>query len=259
LHIQMDGRDAVPFVGQGLSAHVVEQVIRSVEQEGEQIKEKAQSHFNTWVKDYKIDIKEESFCPLTKSTDNQNVSAHWLDCEGRASEVVPCHGRLSDLVVLSRSGDDQDTQAPLIIEAALLETGRPIMVMPPQKSPSCGSNMCIFWNGSLESARALSAATAFLPHAEKITVLAAPNVDSLGDDAAGVCDYLEWYGLKADLVTINCQSTEVGAKLVAHVNEIGADLFVMGAYSHSKIRQLILGSVTQHILTELSVPLLFTH
>ncbi len=259
LHVVMDGRDAVPFVGQGLSAHVVEQIIRSVEDEAKEARANAQETFKQWTKDKGVQVVKPDATPLTDKTLGQSVSISWHEISGQAQSIIPMVGRLSDMILLPQPTHDSEKDDHLMAETALLEAGGPIMFVPSTKKDTFAKNIALFWNGSIESSRALDAIRPFIPHAEHVYLITAPEVDNLGEDADTVINYLAWHKIKASVVKVKCDRDEVGDTLIKKAEELNVDMIAMGAYSHSRLRQMILGSVTRTVLYNTKIPTLFVH
>ncbi len=130
------------------------------------------------------------------------------------------------------------------------------MVTPKAVPATIGSRVCVAWNGTAESAAAVAGAMPWLERAEAVRVLYADEYQRRGPEAAGLLDYLAWHGVKADSAQFKPLNNSVGAGLLAASAEFGADLQVMGAYSHSRLRQLILGGVTRHVLEHANITLL---
>ena len=115
------------------------------------------------------------------------------------------------------------------------------------------------WNGSTETARAMALALPFLIRAERVIVLAVEGVMVPGPSAAEVARHLEANGVKAEAREAAAGGRGGGAAILAEAAELGADLLVKGAYTHSRLRQMIFGGATSHILAEAELPVLMAH
>ncbi len=185
------------------------------------------------------------------------VSAAWHEVIGKESLVVALRGRLADLTVLQRPDDGADNAA--LVEAALMDTGKPVLLLPPQSGESIGRNIVIAWNGSTVAAKAVAAARHFMITGDKVTVLA-PKLDRIGYvPAADRIEHLGWHGVEAKAQSFDPQSGSTGRILLKEARDLGADLLVMGGFGTSMTRELILGGVTRHMLAEAELPLFMVH
>ena len=135
-----------------------------------------------------------------------------------------------------------------------------MLVAPPGGTDDFGKHIAISWNGSAQAARAVGSALEMITRAEKVTVLTAESARTSAARAPELVAYLEWHRIAPDTRTFSIEGRQPGgADLLAECVRIGADLLVMGAYTHSRVRQLILGGVTRHVLEEAEIPLFMAH
>jgi nucleotide-binding universal stress UspA family protein len=131
------------------------------------------------------------------------------------------------------------------------------VLIAPQTAPSTiGNHVCIGWNGTAESASAVMTAMPWLKRAQSIRILWSEDYQRRGPLAADLAQYLAAHHLSADRAAFRSMNNAVGAGLLSAANEFACDLLVMGAYSHSRLRQSILGGVTRHALEHAAVPLM---
>ncbi len=194
-----------------------------------------------------------------RAADASGASVAWLKEHGREDEVIAWRGRLSDLIVVGRPGDSDDVLTPMVLNAAIFETGRPVMVVPPKSKSLTRKRVAISWNGSQQSARAVSSAIKILEQAEAVMVLTADSFRTSGARGPELAAYLEWHGIKPDTKIFEAPAGSVGPKLLQECTSFGADLLVTGAYTHSRMRQFILGGVTKHVLGHAQIPMLMAH
>ena len=119
-----------------------------------------------------------------------------------------------------------------------------------------GTRVCVAWNGTAESAAAVQAALPWLQRAEAVRILSADEYQRAGPLAPDLANYLALHGVEAELGRFRPLDREVGAGMLAAAREFRADLLTMGAYSHSRLRQLILGGVTRHVLEYADLPVI---
>jgi len=138
----------------------------------------------------------------------------------------------------------------------LFDSGRPVLIAPQIAPANIGTRVCIAWNGTAEAAAAVLAALPWLQRANAVRVLGADDYQRRGPAADELIPYLALHGIDAEAARFRSLNNSVGAGLLGAVREFGADLLTMGAYSHSRLRQLILGGVTRHVLEHASLPVL---
>lgn len=181
-------------------------------------------------------------------------NASWLESDD-TDAVAQC-GRLSDLTVIAR--DSENGTVSNALEAALFRTGKPVLLAPPTPPRDLFSTAVVAWNDSPEAARAVSLALPLLREMGRIVVYSAgeerrrPGADALRQ-------FLAWHGIEATGMDITKSSGAVGADLQAEAHRLGAGLVVMGAYTHSRLRQLVFGGVTHHVLHHADLPILLAH
>ncbi|ACL56305.1 universal stress protein [Methylobacterium nodulans] len=168
-------------------------------------------------------------------------------------------GRLSDLILVDRP-DWSDPFAAVAFDTAVFATGRPTLVVPPAPPPADPlRKVLIAWNDSLEGARAVAQAMPLLQAAGAVAIFCAPRRDETRSAASDLAAYLARHGIAAEVLAAPDPSRAVGAALLETASAVGANLIVMGAYTHSRVRQFFLGGVTRHVLDHADVPVLMAH
>ena len=249
LHVRPDPRDAIPLVGEGMSGAMIEELITITEEEGASRAATARAMFD--------EIREAADIPIAGKPSSAELSAAWLEETGREDETTVRRGRLADLVVVGRPTVQAEAPSRMTFNAALFETGRPVLVAPLQAVQSIGRTIAIAWSGSAEASRAVAAALPFIGKAEASVILSIADDDAAGTAGVELADYLAWHGLAAGCHTVAGEGVAVGEALLKAC--AGVDLLVMGAYTHSRLRQLILGGTTRHVLEHAAIPLLMAH
>jgi nucleotide-binding universal stress UspA family protein len=184
--------------------------------------------------------------------------------DGVTEDAVVRYGHASDLVVVGQSDESagRDTTVHGLAGHVLMEVGRPVLVVPSAGEFSgVPKNIVVAWDGSREAAVALHASLPALRGA-RVTLLSLRHPRD-GDDAQrllmhDMIQFLLRHGVQA---RAESEVTEIGIAdaLLSRVSDLGADLLVMGAYSHSRLRERILGGVTRQILAQMTVPVLMAH
>ncbi|NNM75212.1 universal stress protein [Enterovirga aerilata] len=169
------------------------------------------------------------------------------------------HARIFDLVVLGRpvSGKAQPSMASL--EAVLFESGRPLLIAPPTPPTSLGETVVIAWNGSTETARTVAFAAPFLREAKRIIVLMVEGWSVPGPSGEQLASALRRCGLDVETVMAAREHRNDGETILARAQALGADLLVKGAYTQSRLRQMIFGGATAHILAHAAIPVLMAN
>ena len=119
-----------------------------------------------------------------------------------------------------------------------------------------GAHIAIAWEASPEAARTIAVSIQALTEAEKVTILAPKLPQPLPLEPADLVARLLWHGVNADIHEFDTQASDLGAAFLAHSAAVGADMLVKGAYSQSRLRQMVLGGRTRHILNHTTVPTL---
>ena len=156
---------------------------------------------------------------------------------------------------MERAADDSPARETL--EAALLDTGRPVLILPPGVSGTIGSKVALGWNGSVVAANAVVAARHFMAGADEVVILSSPDGSSA--TAEDLVDELAWHGIASEAHRFDRGSRRIGTALLAEAKALDADLLVLGGYGTSRTRSMLLGSVTRYMLAEADLPVLMVH
>jgi nucleotide-binding universal stress UspA family protein len=191
------------------------------------------------------------------------LAGEWRLVEGMLGPQVGTQGRYADLVVVGQAAPEGPADN-VHIEAALFDTGRPVLVVPyAGHAGSIGRRALIAWNSSREAARAVHDALPLLAGAEAVTVVTI-NPES-GPDAHGevpgadIARHLARHGLPVTVRRVAGSGISAGELLLNEVSDLGADLVVMGAFGHSRLREFVLGGATRTMLQQMTVPVLMAH
>lgn len=168
--------------------------------------------------------------------------------------------RLQDVTVLD-AGDEALADNRYVIEEALFNSGRPVIVVPKTGGAAEPQRIAIAWDGSARSARAVGDALPLLQAAQSVTVVVVGGEKDLSASApgAGLIDYLQRHGVKGELIKLEAVRGDVAETLRQHVRDNTVELVVMGAFVHSRFRQAVLGGVTRSLLQNSPVPLFLAH
>jgi nucleotide-binding universal stress UspA family protein len=185
--------------------------------------------------------------------------SNWLATAPSGSDFVGSYGRIFDLIVLARPGEEWQSPSMVTLESALFESGRPVLIAPPVSPRSIGTNILIAWNRSTEQARATAFAMPLLRLAERVTILTVEGATVAGPSGVELARMLKANGIAAEPVTVTAGKVSAGEILLKKAEEFGADLIVKGAYTQSRLRQMIFGGTTRHVLAHAKLPVLMAH
>jgi nucleotide-binding universal stress UspA family protein len=249
LHVRVDSRDVAPLAGEGLSGAMIEEMMSATEKESAERAGAVRALFDRFVTANDIRVTGARY-------GSDHATASFASVVGREDDLVAQLARLADLTVVPHPEAGEDTSSTDALHAVLFDSGRPVLVAPHHSPASIGTRICIGWNGTAESASAVLSVLPWAQRAQAVRVLTSEEYQRRGPAAADLVNYLALHGIQAETATFRPVDREVGAGLLAAAREFGADLIAMGAYSHSRLRQLILGGVTRHVLEYSDVPVM---
>ena len=183
--------------------------------------------------------------------------AVWQEKVGSPDKLLSNMGPVSDLIIVSRPPAKGEKVARLFMLAALLNSSRPVLVLPQTGVPVIGKRISIAWNQSAEAAQAIAAAMPLLQLAEHVSIIICGSEREVGPKSTQLATYLRFWGIKTERIRAH-GSDDARAIIKAH-KETRSDLLVMGAYSRSRLRQRIFGGVTEFMLYQANIPVLMLH
>jgi nucleotide-binding universal stress UspA family protein len=225
----------VPYLG----ADVLVDVPLPTEELGEEAK-KARQIFVSFMQEHEVPQS-------TKTT--EGLSFGWLNHIANNVNFIGSYSRVFDVTVMKRPD-----------EAGLFESGRPILLAPPSSPKQLATNVMIAWNRSTEQARATALALPLLHKADRITVLTVrEGAEVPGPSAEQLIQYLNRNGIVAELMTVELEGKSRGEAILATASSLNCDLLIKGAYTQSRLRQIIFGGTTRHIMKNAALPVLFAN
>jgi nucleotide-binding universal stress UspA family protein len=252
LHVRVDSRDVAPLAGEGLSGAMIEEMMSATEKESNDRAHAVRTMFERFVTRHEVTVQE-AHAGLDHAT------ASFAAVTGREEDIVAQQARLADLTVVPHPDAGEDVSSSDALHAVLFDSGRPVLISPQKAPGSIGTRVCLAWNGTAESASSVIAAMPWMQKADGVAILSADGYQRRGPGAPELAAYLGLHGIRAEIHTFKSVGGSVGAGLLAAANDFGCDLLSMGAYSHSRLRQLILGGVTRDILRHMTLPVLLSH
>ncbi len=193
----------------------------------------------------------------------KDCSYSWAVVEGDHVELLAERATYADLAIVTQSqGDSLDDRVVLHVPDRLpLETPCPTLVLPHAFAPDAtiGRHVLIAWKNTREAGRAVRNAMPFLQAAEKVTVLTIDPPGHTLDSGRDLMVWLERHGVRSHHQANIHQGGDVGEVILTCARDVDADLLVMGAYGHSRLREMVLGGATRTVLGELALPALMSH
>jgi nucleotide-binding universal stress UspA family protein len=249
VHCRQRPQDMLPFAG-NVPSPLRQQVLASATSLADEEERRVKAMFENYCRRAELVVVERP-----RDAPRDRPSASWSETVGTQADVVAIRGRLADVIAVAqpdhRLGIGFNT-----FEAALLETGRLVLLCPPLPVTDIGRHVAVAWSGTVEAASAVAAAMPILVAADRVTVLSALTgaAIDLGPEALG--DHLASHGVAAEIGTFDARPTAVAQGLLAAARDAGADLLLMGAYGHSRRRELVMGGVTKYITDHADLPVL---
>ena len=245
LHIKIDPRSAAAFVGEGMTSTMIESVIEMAEKDGEERRRRARDLFKEISDRMGVPVIHD----ITDRPTADGASTRFVEKQGNSEDTIHSYGRLFDLIVICKQEGEEQINNSLLINAALRETGRPVLLLDKVMPKDVGLRVAFAWNGSVESARALSYSLPFLQSAEKVMLISA--VDDLDEDIHPLAVQ------RCEITDSNGKST--AESILAEAGKCNADILVMGAYTRSRLRRLFFGAVTEEVLSNCPIPVFMAH
>jgi nucleotide-binding universal stress UspA family protein len=183
--------------------------------------------------------------------------ALWSERKGTPDKVFSITGAVSDLIIVSRPIKEGKSKARQYMMSAILNSSRPVIILPQLQAPKIGKTISIAWNQSPQAIKAVAAAMPLLRLAKQVNIITCRPENKSGPKAKHLMKYLRAWGVKAKHVKSTGQN-DVQAILNGYM-ESQSDLLIMGGYSHNRFKQRIFGGVTEYILNKANIPVFMLH
>ena len=192
---------------------------------------------------------------IFRSVCDEGAKAVWQEVEGDRGDLLAEAARTTDLLI-ARHAKVGATEAPDVLDQLVTATGVPVLALPSVFSGDLGQTVLVAWNSSREATRAVHDALPLLREAKRVIL------DAVGDEAATTLEaaaaMLRRHGLAVQAAKLDELDGNAGEVLLAQAATHAADLLVMGAYGHARLRELVFGGATRHVLREATLPVLFS-
>jgi nucleotide-binding universal stress UspA family protein len=248
---EQPGLTEVVVAGEGLGVTPPD-LVETFQQQEKERAIRAHELFEAFMKEKGVPLKG-------GGAPQEHATAGWVEEEVPGRDLVGNRGRLFDLIVVGRPVRNSATPTMSLLEAALFETGRPILIAPPKPPSGLGKNVVVSWNGSYETPRCISFAMPLLRESEKVTVLQVEEGMVPGPTANDATIHLRRNGINAEALSVEAGRRTAGEAVLEEAEKLNADLLIKGAYTRSRIRQMIFGGITSYILDAAEMPVLMCH
>ncbi len=197
---------------------------------------------------------------VSASTSSLSGLSYGWRQEGLSEDAfMGAYGRVFDVTVLGRPDGASGHARLSTVEAALFETGRPVLIAPPTAPKTLGKTIVIAWNRSTETARAVLGSMPLLAKANRVVVLELENWGVPGPSGSELVRSLAMHGIPAEALIGSDPANRPGERILGESAALGCDLLVKGAYTQSRLRQMFFGGATSHILGNTTMPVLMAH
>jgi nucleotide-binding universal stress UspA family protein len=190
------------------------------------------------------------------------VGGEWVEERGDVNDVLTFHGRHDDMMILGQLDPRERTQraAHFIPESIVLGTGQPVIMVPFSGTfRVIGERILVAWNASAQASRAVRDALPFLTQAKEVTVLVVEQKAGVESTSENIIRHLKRHGVDAVLERMAADNVEIGDLVLSRAADKSVDLIVMGAYGHSRARELAFGGVSRQMFAQMTAPLLMSH
>jgi len=254
LHPRLDPYRVLAGFIDGVNGLAASDIVTGIRQDIERRRQTARATFNSWTTRHRLR-------PVEEGTKSPEASAAWRDYEGTYEGAMTLHGRLADFIVVAQpQGQAQPgsrAAQEAVVEAAIFDTGRPVLCVPTGFRELDPKSVAILWNGSLEAARAVGDAMPLLAACGSAVVVTAGQSD--GADPTDLVERLVQRGIEARTKRVGTLQDITPRALVETLNEGRFGLIVMGGYGHTRLREMVLGGLTRQMLAEAKIPVLLAH
>ena len=196
----------------------------------------------------------------SESKNHDHPFTHAFDASKTLGDYdIAYRARVFDITVLGRPGKAEGKPRIACAETVLFESGRPVLLAPPDPPSGLGDTIVVAWNQSMESARAAAYAMPLLKTARKVYILTIEAHNVQGPSAETLASKLALHGIPVEIVHKMGKNRAAGLAYLEDGASLGGDLMIKGAYTQSRLREMIFGGATAHILTKAKMPVLMAN
>ena len=253
LHVRVDVQATLTAMASADTGGGIDfgRILETLEQEVASRQKKAELAFRDFCERERLLVSAELSAALP--------SAEWRMETGDGPTWLAAHGRAADLVVVGRARDGEAV-AMDVLEAALMTTGRPVLIAPAKPRRELSGIVAIAWKDRPDAARAVAAAQPILKMADQVVILSVVE-DARTDEQS--CERLRhalaWHNPRTRVQCLTQGDRPAVDTMLAAAAAVSADLLVMGGYGHSRLREVMLGGFTRRVLSHADLPVLMAH
>lgn len=253
LHVRLDPVElAVAMSTEGSGGTLLEGVIDHLTRQADEVEAKARKRFAERCPTPGLSL-------ITSAAEVSGASAQFHVEIGQEARWMAAYGLTADLAVASRGVPGNEAAQRSILEALLLETGRPLLIPGlAAPSPDFADRVTIAWKPTAQAARAVAFAMPFLARARDVTVLTVTEEEGRWDDSHRVVEQFRWHGIRSRTERIAPGAQGAAATMLKAAAAKGG-LLVMGGYGHSRLREWVFGGFTQSVIDRAELPVLMAH
>ncbi len=243
IHAKPDPMTAIPYFGEGVGADIIHDLSEKAEQENNKFAEETKAWFSHYFSSRGLD-------------DSQ---WRWVEKLGFYSEVLGASARVADLSIVPQPTDHAPDDVNSFLVEALYQSGKAALMVPTGYHAQSLNNIMIAWNGTMECARAVTAALPLLARAQSVKVVSVEEVGGHRPDLEEIENYLKDHDVDAHCQRVHLSEDDVARQIIHECEQASANMLVMGAYSHNRLKEYILGGVTRSLINDITIPVLFYH
>jgi nucleotide-binding universal stress UspA family protein len=252
LSIKVDPTEIMFRLGEGVAASAVDEIIKAAEKNSDEAAARGYATLEAVAKAAGLEM-------LRSLPEASPSGAYAHTVQGPTMDVLTAQMGLADLAVFGEPGDEAPIDLAMRIEHTMMHLRRPVLIARGNIASTLGDKVLVPFNGTVEACAALSRAAPILVKAKSVEIL--HLAEHAGDTgiAINAQRYLRQYGCMATITEQAPSGKGIGEDIAARASASGADLIVMGAYGRSRLRELVLGGATRHMMHHAPVPVFLAH
>lgn len=248
LHAQISPSQFLPREIVGMPDSILQQLESAAGSYSKTESQKHQALFESLCAEMGVNVSEDATA--------EHPNAHWQEVNGLRSELVAERGKVADMIIIpqSKSGKPSST-----FEAAIMRSGKPVLLVPRVMTEFKADRVTIAWNGSTEVARAVTHALPILKKAQEVVLATSHSAAVIKPGLDELQAYLAIHGVNTSTTDFDSSSGPTGRAILDLAHQQKSDLIVMGAFTHRRVHEQIFGGVTQYMMGHSDLPILMMH